>query len=79
MSGSHIVVPEKQIIEARGVNLRNTGEIQYDVVTARLMSGQNQDLDACDGPTTKLASECKNFRVVMLLFMNMKHRTYLLV
>ena len=77
-SGPHIVVPEKQCIEALGINLGDAGEIQYDVVIGRLLNGQNQDLDAWCGPTTKFSGEFEDFRVVILLFTYLKHRTYLL-
>ena len=79
MSGAHVVVPEKQCIETLGINLRDAGEIQNDVGIARFLGCQYQDLDACRRPTTKLSSECEDFCVVVVLFMYLKHRTYLLV
>jgi hypothetical protein len=36
-------------------------------------------LDACGGVTTKPTGEGEDFRLVMLLFTNLKHRTYLRV
>jgi len=75
--GSHVVVPEKQFTEAGRIYLGDTGEIQYDVVTARFLSRQDPRLDACGGVTAKLAGEGEDCSLVMLLFTNLKHRTYL--
>jgi hypothetical protein len=74
----HVVIPGKQSLETGRINLGDAGEIQNDVVTACFLSRQNQDLDAWRGSTTILSSQGKDFRGVMLLFPNLKHRTYLL-
>jgi len=66
-------------METGRINFGDLGEIQNDVVTACFLSCQNQDLEAWRGPTTIPSSHGKDVRGVMLLFPNLKHRTYLLV
>ena len=70
-TGLHVVIPEKQFTEACRINLRDTGEIQYDMVTAHFFDPQDQHLNACFGVTIKLACETEDFYLV--LFTNLKH------
>ncbi len=74
---SHIVVPEKQFSQARRVNICDAGEIQNDVVTARFFGRQDPRLDACGGVTPKLTGKSDDFRLLRVLFTNLKHRIYL--
>ena len=73
------MVPEKQFPETGRINLGDAGEVQYDVVTARFLGRQDTRLDACGGVTIKLTSEGEDFCLVLVLFTNLKHRTYLRV
>jgi hypothetical protein len=73
------VIPEKQFSKASRINFIDTGEVQYYVVTTRFLSRQDSRLNACGGVTVKLASEGDDFCLVLVLFTNLKHRTYLRV
>ena len=77
--GSHVVIPEKQFTEAGRINLGNAGEVQYDVMTARFLGRQDARLDASGGVATKLTDEGEDFCLVLVLFTNLKDRTYLRV
>ena len=77
--GSHVVIPEKQFSQAGRINFGDAGEVQYDVVTTRFLSRQDPGLDACGGFTIELTSEPEDFCLVLVLFTDLKHRTYLRV
>jgi hypothetical protein len=77
--GAHALIPEKKFSQIRRINLGDAGEVQYDVVAVRFLGRQDPGLDACGGITSIFTREGEDFGVVLLVFANLKHRTYLRV